>query len=382
MIKRCTLALLFVLLPVASFAEATRRYIVVTRQPAEEALQSLRNDDFVPGLRARIRSFTSIEGFAADLTDDEVETLNRSTAVQWVEPVIERHLLATDSVTPGQQTTPFGVNMVNAPAVWPVTEGKSLDPNTPIRVAVIDTGIRYTEPDLKAAYKGGHNFIDGTDNPYDDHGHGTHVSGTIAAADDGSGVVGIAPQVELYGLKVLDLCGSGSNENIIAAVDWLIAKKSAIGGNWIANLSLGSDSPSSAEQVAFQRGADAGILFFAAAGNGYDDTNSAFFQIDGLSYPAGYPSVVSVGAIDSTSAVASFSQRGAGLKVVAPGVDVLSTFVSEQAATSDGRDLSLIQMDATNAKGNQLCLTRPTITNTPFVFCGIGNPSDFPSSVA
>ena len=78
-----------------------------------------------------------------------------------------------------------------------------------------------------------------------------------------------------------------------------------------------------AEETAFQRGYDAGILFVASSGNGYD-TN----PVDGLAFPAGYPTVMSVGAVDSTSTIASFSQRGPDLKVVAPGVDVLSTWVN------------------------------------------------------
>ncbi len=375
LMKRSALLLLLVsLVPVGAFAQATHRYIVVTRQTASQSLTAIRNDDWQPRAGADIREFKNLNAFAADLTDDEVAALKASRNVRWVEPVLERHLLS-DKIVEGQQTTPYGVNMVHAPDVWPVTRGQSVDGKTIIHVAVIDTGIRYTEPELKNAYKGGFNFVAGNANPYDDQGHGTHVSGTIAAADDGSGVVGVAPNVELYGLKVLDQCGSGSTENIIAGVDWVITKKSQVGGNWIINLSLGSDSPSAAEQTMFQHAFDAGILTFAASGNGHIEN-----PVDGLSYPAGYSTVVSVGAIDSTSTVADFSQRGPDLKLVAPGVDVLSTFVSEALATNDGRQYSIIQMNASKANGDSFCFTRPTITST-FVFCGLGNPAEFPASV-
>jgi serine protease len=374
--KRSALFVLFVLLPLGAFAQNAGRYIVVTRQPAREALGALRNDSWEPHAATAVREFRYINAFAADLTDQDLATLKASPNVRWVEPVVERHMLA-DSVTAGQQTTPYGVSMVHAPDVWPVTKGKAVDGRTAINIAEIDTGIRFTDPELKNAYKGGHNFIDGSSNPFDDNGHGTHVAGILAAADDGAGVVGVAPEVSLYALKVLDQCGSGSTEDVMAAVEWVITQKAATGGDWIMSLSLGSDTPSDAEKAEFQKAADNGILTFAAAGNNYDPTN----PVDGLSYPAGYPSVVSVGAIDSTETVASFSQRGTDLKVVAPGVSVLSTFVSEDVATNAGDTYGVMEMDAQKSNGDSWCFTRPNITST-YVFCGIGNPSDFPSSVS
>ena len=379
--KRCALLrVLAAIVPVGAFAQATR-YIVVTRVPAAEMLHgsAARNDEWQPRVAADIREFRSINAFAADLTDEEVAQLQKSSNVRWIEPVVERHLLS-DTITPGQQTTPFGINMVHAPDVWPVTKGVAIDRKTAINVAVIDTGLDVTNAEFKTAYKGGHNFITGSDNPMDDEGHGTHVAGTIAAADDGSGVVGVAPQVALWSLKVLDHCGSGSNETVMAAVDWVIAKKSASGGNWIINMSLGSDLPSDAEKAECQKAADAGVLIFAAAGNSYDDSTSSFYHVDGLGYPAGYPSVVSVGAVDETSAIASFSQRGADLKLVAPGVKVLSTVVLDAVTTNGGSQFGVSPMSATDSRSNPFCFTAPTAA-LPFVYCGIGNPADFPASV-
>lgn len=375
-------ALLFfalVVVPLTTFGQTTKRYIVMTRHPVRDAINTFRNDDWLPHQGMALREFQFLNGFAADLTDDEVAALKKSENVRWVEPVLERHALETaavDTITPGTQISAYGVNMVHAPDVWPVTKGRAIDGSNSIHVAVIDTGIRYTEPELKNAYKGGFNFITGSTNPFDDNGHGTHVSGIIAAADDGVGIVGVAPQVELYGLKVLDQCGSGSTDNIISAVEWVMAKKQEIGGDWIINLSLGAPTSSPAEQLVFQRAADAGILTFAASGNGYDDNPK-----DGLAYPAQYSSVVSVGAIDNTKTVASFSQRGVNLKVVAPGVSVLSTYVSEGVVTNDGRQYSVLEMSATKTNGDDICFTRPSITNT-FVFCGRGNPNEFPASVS
>jgi len=378
--KRLALFALLTALPAAVFG-STQRYIVLTHRPYREAVRSLPRDDFDPTERAemRVREFSVINGFAADLTDEQAARLVQSGEVDDIEPVLERHVLA-DSVTPGQQTTPYGISMVNAPSVWPVTKGTALNGIGPIHVAVIDTGIDYHSSELSAVYKGGHNFITGSDDPLDDFGHGSHVSGIIAAADDNQGVVGISPAVDIFALKVLDQCGSGSSENVIHAIDWIIQRKATIGGNWVVNLSLGSSDSSVIEQAAFQRGTDAGIIFFAASGNSYD-TN----PIDGLAFPAGYPSVVSVGAIDSTQTVASFSQRGPGLKVVAPGVAVLSTFID--VSEIDGINNSAGTIEASRVHGydtsNQefTCTAAPTVSGS-LVDCGVGNTTDFPTRVS
>lgn len=349
----------------------------MTREDSASSLDRMKRDEnWEPGRLARVRDFQYINGFAADLTDDEVAQLNKSPQVRWIEPVIERHALS-DSVTSGAQTTPYGINMVHAPDVWPVTKGLATDGKTVIHVAVIDTGTRYTDPELAAAYKGGHNFVAGSDDPYDDEGHGTHVAGTIVAADDGRGVVGVAPQAELYSLKALDQCGSGTTENIINSVEWIITKKSQIGGNWVVNLSLGSDTPSDAEKAEFQKAQDNGVLVFAAAGNGYDPTAPTL----GLAYPAGYPSVVSVGAIDVNQVVADFSQRGPDLKVVAPGVDVLSTFWGGHVTTADGHKIVGTLPSASDSSGNPVCLPMPNVSGK-IVFCNYGgSAADFPASV-
>lgn len=379
--KRSVLLVFLVAFPLSLFgAEPTRRYLVATRHPYSTAIRSLPRDDFDPSekLRMRVQEFEIINGFAADLTDAQVTRLLYSGEVDMIEPDVEVHAFA-DTVTPGQQTTPFGVSLVKAPAVWPVARGKALNGTGSIHVAIIDTGIDYNSPELRGVYKGGHNFIAGNDDPLDDAGHGTHVAGIIAAADDSAGVVGVAPEVDIYSLKILNECGSGSSSNGIAALDWILQKKREIGGNWIVNLSLGSDTPSTIERNAFQRAADAGLLIVAASGNSYDTS-----PVDGLAFPAGYPSVLSVGAVDVDSKIAGFSQRGPDLKVVAPGVAVLSTIVDASVITSDGLQfaatLPVIVEDDQGTPLDGYCLPSPNITGS-FVFCGLGNPADFPSSV-
>ena len=378
--KRVALVAFLFALPSAVFAATTQHYIVITAHPFDEAAQRMPEEDFQPRARAvaHMRAFHVINGFEAELTDAQVQRMIASGEVEDIEPVVERHAL-DDTITAGQQTTPWGIKAVFAQDVWPVTRGAALNGTGPIHVAIIDTGIDYNAPELKGVYKGGKNEITGTNDPLDDFGHGTHVAGIIAAADDGQGVVGVAPAVDIYAFKVLDQCGSGSSANVIHAIDDIIALKNQIGGNWVANLSLGSDTPSTAEQSAFQRGETAGIIFCAASGNSYD-TN----PVDGLAFPAGYPGVVSVGAVDDTLTVAPFSQRGAGLSVVAPGVAVLSTIVGAQLATNDGRSFAVMLAGALKSDGATpdptICIAPPSFSGT-FVDCKLGNPTDFPTSV-
>jgi serine protease len=373
--KRLALAALLAAVP-AVVLGATQHYIVRTIHPYGEAVQRLPREDFGPEPRAslRLRAFKFINGFDADLKDDEVQRLIASGEVDYIEPDVERHVM-DDTIVPGQQTTPWGVAAVHARDVWPVTKGAALNGTGPIHVAVIDTGIDYHQPEFQATFKGGHNFITGTDDPFDDYGHGTHVAGIIAAADDSEGVVGVAPAVDLYSLKVLNQCGNGSISNGIHAIEWIIQKKSQIGGNWVANLSLGSSTPSQSEQDEFLAGENAGIIFVAAAGNGYETS-----PVDGLAFPAGYPGVLSVGAIDNSNTVATFSQRGPDLKVVAPGVSVLSTYIQGEITLPDGTKSLAVFGTASDRSGNEFCFDHSM--DGPYVFCGTGRPDQIPASVA
>src|SRR5207302_3858237 len=258
--------------------------VIVMMKPASRFAAKTMSTSFDARVSADerdLRELPAINGFSANLTDEDIAALKASGNVVSIEPDLERHAFA-DSITPGQQTTPFGMTNVNATAVWPVTRGKSLANGPAIHVAIIDTGIDYNFSELAGAFKGGFNFVARTGDPMDDNGHGTHVAGIIAAANNGAGVVGVASDVDVYSLKVLDTCGSGRTSDIMQAVQWVIDKKKEIGGNWIINLSLGSDTASTSEQAQFQAAVDAGVLVFAASGNGYSGS-------DGLAYPAGYP---------------------------------------------------------------------------------------------
>jgi len=380
--KRAAFAALLFIAPLTAFAAAPTQAVIVMTKPSTHFAAKSLSAMFDPNISADerdLRELPGINGFAANLTNDEIAALKASGTTISIEPDLERHAFA-DSVTPGQQTTAYGINAVNAPAVWPVTRGKSLANGPAIHVAIIDTGIDYNFSELSGVFKGGFNFVARTGDPLDDNGHGTHVAGIIAAANDGAGVVGVASDVDIYSLKVLDTCGSGKTSDIMQAVQWVIDKKKEIGGNWIINLSLGAQERSDAEEAQFTSAANAGVLVIAASGNDYPNST-------GVAYPAGYSTVVSVGAVDSTNKVASFSQRGPDLKVVAPGSAVLSTFVTPLVSTNDGRKFAAQRADYKDSvTKNDLkfaaCPPATTGISSTFVFCGFGGAAtDFPASV-
>ena len=366
--KRTTAAAFaFLFVAAAAFAGDTpQRYLVATKRPFRAGALAAVVRDARQGVPLRdVDGFNSFDGFAATLTSSEVAALRASSEVRWVEPVIERHAFAQAFRSIDSQTVPYGVDLIHARQAWVATQSAT------INVVVMDTGVDYHHPELKDIWAGGYNFVADSTDPMDDMGHGTHVAGTIAAANDLAGVVGVAPQVRLWSTKVLNSDGDGNSAMIIKAIDWIVAKKKELGGNWVANLSLGSKGSSSAEREAFARGVAAGILFVAATGND---------SVDGVpapvSYPAAYDGVMGVGAIDSTRAIAVFSNQGAQVDVVAPGVDVLSTVPlgMGRIAWAESANARYMGAGLTGAK-----LGRVT---AEYVYCGLGKPGEIPASVA
>ncbi|HAH07059.1 MAG TPA: peptidase S8 [Elusimicrobia bacterium] len=220
---------------------------------------------------------------------------------------------------PGSQAqrVPWGIARVNAKGAWPITRGKG------VKVAVVDTGIDHSHPDLKTA--GGFNVITHDDNYMDDQGHGTHVSGTIAALDNGEGVVGVAPDVTLYGVKVLDAQGSGTFASVVEGIQWTVEHKMDV-----ANFSLGASQGSPELEAAIQAAAKAGVAIVCAAGNSGGS----------VGYPAAYDDVIAISASSSKDKLAYFSSRGPQVDLIAPGVSIDSTYMGGGYDTLDGTSMA------------------------------------------
>ena len=191
-------------------------------------------------------------------------------------------------------------------------------------VAVVDTGVDATHPDLAGNLVAGHDYVAADNDPSDENGHGTHVSGTIVAQrGNGVGVAGVADDAaKVMPLRVLDGTGSGSVSNVILAYSYAFQH-----GAKVVNLSLGSSSPSRAERDAIA--AFPSMLFVAAAGNGGADGVGDDNDAAATTYPCAYllPNVICVAASDNRDQLAPFSNYGAtSVDLAAPGVDIASTW--------------------------------------------------------
>ncbi len=215
----------------------------------------------------------------------------------------------------GGVRVPWGVARVDAPAAWPQGAGEG------VKVAVVDTGIDCTHPDLACDFKAGTSIVAPGSEPMDDNQHGSHVAGTIAGRGV-QGVYGVAPRATLMPVKVLNAQGEGALSDIIAGIDWAAAH-----GAQVINMSLGGPVQSPALERAVRRALAKGVVVVCAAGNSGpgDDT---------VGYPAGEPGVIAVAASDRADAVADFSSRGPQVAFIAPGVDILSTVPGGYAVLS------------------------------------------------
>lgn len=216
---------------------------------------------------------------------------------------------------------PDGVSMIKAPAIW-----QTSNKGDGVVVAVIDTGCDINHPDLKDRIIGGHNFTPDyngdVNNFQDNHYHGTHVCGTVAASANGVGVVGVAPEAKLLVLKALDSQGSGSSDKIAEAVRYAVDWVGPLGERVrVITMSLGGPEDDPVLHAACIYAVEHGVVVNCAAGN-EGDGNPDTIETD---YPGAYPEVVCVGACDALASVASFSDTNKEVDILAPGVDILST---------------------------------------------------------
>ena len=339
-------------------------YIVVLDDSVQSVSHQLAKQERREGFQARRVYRTALKGYSAKLTPGQVRGLRRDPQVASVEP--NRIVHASDTLAAGEGV-PSGVARIGA-AFASTAEA---NPASSAAVAVIDTGADLDHPDLNVANtpgRHGYNCLNPAAAPEDDNGHGTHVSGTIAATNSGSGLVGVAPRTEIFPVKVLDSGGSGSWEQIICGINW-VAANSAQYGIAVANMSLGGLGSSldngacgstSALHQAICNATAAGVRFAVAAGNdgwefphatlpdvpaAYDEvmTVTAYADSDARTGGAGpAPSCRSGEADDRYASFSNYSNNATdnAHTIAAPGVCIRSTWLGGAYNTISGTSMA------------------------------------------
>lgn len=283
----------------------------------------------------------AIHGYSAQLTPAAAARIANDPRVLLVEH--------DGLVTTAAQTLPTGIDRIDA-ELSPTANINGVDDRVDVDVAVIDTGIDFTHPDLNVYTAGAKNCSTGN-SAKDGNGHGTHVSGTIGALDNTIGVVGVAPGARLWPVRVLNNSGSGSWANVICGIDYVTAHASEIE---VANMSLGgTGSDSACNQDALHQAicnsVAAGVTYAVAAGNESDDAANhvpaAFDEVITVSALADFNGQPGGGApatcrADVDDTFADFSNFGTDVDLIAPGVCILSTWKGGGYNTISGTSMA------------------------------------------
>lgn len=239
--------------------------------------------------------------------DAVISELSQQTGVVYVEP---NYYVSSTEIVPNDPGwgNQYNMTAIRAPAGWALHTGAVW-----VTIAILDTGVDLAHPDLFVRILPGYDFVNNDNDPQDDHGHGTHVAAIAAAStNNGEGVAGVNWGANILPVKVLNSGATGTYANVAAGIVW-----AADHGAQVINLSLGGPAPSfvlnDAVNYAYQRG----VILVASTGNA---------GAPSVLYPAAYDPVIAVGATDSGNNLADFSNYGAEVDVVAPGVNIYSAF--------------------------------------------------------
>jgi len=296
---------------------AAARIVVDSRDFPSNQLLITAREGFLPsaiasatgdGLRSTAgigdeRQLAVFEYRDSDSAARALRDLRANPAVRNVEPNATRHL----AWTPSEQyidEQAWWLEQIGAPAAWNMATGDER-----VIVAVIDSGVSPTQQDLVGRLVPGYNAIDGSSDSADINGHGTHVAGIIAAQPNDVGTVGVAMDVRIMPIRVLDEFGNIDVADEIEAIDWAVAN-----GADVINLSFGSDDYVQAERDAIVRATGAGVVVIASAGNVASD----------VSYPAHYDEVISVGSVGQGGQPSSFTSQVTRVDLAAPGESIFS----------------------------------------------------------
>jgi len=247
-----------------------------------------------------IHRYDIIPALAAEVPPDEIGTIEADPLVESVEMDGMAYAL--------EEVLPWGVDRVDAELVHPTNKGAG------VKVAILDSGIDLDHPDLNVV--GDVTFVEGTTSGDDTYGHGTRVAGIVAALDNDIGVIGVAPEVELYAVRVMMNGGGVLWSDAIAGINW-----SWKNGMHVINMSFGSpNEPPPSYYNSIKQAYKKGVVLVAGAGNRGD-----LGLEDSVIYPAKYSQVIAVGATDDTDTRPADSSTGPDLELVAPGVSIYST---------------------------------------------------------
>ena len=326
LLARCAVVLLAAATPLVSSASAAvpqSDFIVVLRPGHNDVAATASELSSSVGGEVDDVYEHAVKGFVVTATDAVAAALARDPNVAYVE--------RDRAVTIDAQSTPTGVRRMFASSNPSLFIDGFDDIRVDADVAVIDTGIDIQHPDLNVV--GGVNCLPATGcvpGGDDDNYHGTHVAGTIGAIDNNVGVVGVAPGVRLWAVKVMDNTGVGSLSSIISGLDWVTANAATIE---VANMSFGAPGFSQALFDATQSAVNAGVAIAVAAGNSHVSaagispasfsnvlTVSALADFDGAPGGVGTPTC----ATDQDDTLADFSNFGP-VDITAPGLCITST---------------------------------------------------------
>jgi len=301
----------------ASPPDGLVKVLIGFKEKPGEAQQAI-----VKGVGGKIKyTYHIVDAIAATIPEKAIVALQKNPNVTHVELDIKVYALDTEL------DNSWGVERIGAGIVH--DDGNK---GTGIKVAIIDSGIDYTHPDLDANYAGGYDFVNDDTDPMDDDGHGTHVAGTVAAEDNDIGVVGVAPAASLYALKVLGPDGSGSYSDVIAALQWCVDNDIQVTNNSYGS----SGDPGITVEEAFDNAYNAEIIHVAAAGNSGNPPGKG----DNIIYPAAYVSVIAVAATNQNDERARWSSTGPDLELAAPGVDINSTLLGGGYGEGSGTSMA------------------------------------------
>jgi subtilisin family serine protease len=323
---------------------ALGRYIVVLDRGTDASAVAAEHARTLGVLPGHVYA-SALDGYAARMPAAVATQLADDPRVSYVQ--VDRKVTAT------AQTTPTGINRVNADAS-PTARIDGTDQRVDVDVAVIDTGVDLDHPDLNVNRTKAKTCALAL-SADDDNGHGSHVAGTIGALDNGTGVVGVAPGARIWPVKVLNAAGVGFTSDIVCGIDYVTANAASIE---VANMSLGgggSDdgncgrTDGDAEHEAICASVAAGVTYVVAAGN--DSADAA------TSAPAAYDEVITVSALsdfngqpgggapatcrsDVDDTFADYSNYGSDVDLIAPGTCITSTWMNGGYDTISGTSMA------------------------------------------